>query len=47
MAQKAKRDDKFARESFTLRRMTPSQLWGISLFSAAVVAVGVIYAVSL
>lgn len=48
MAQNASnRDDKFARESFTFRRMTPWQLWSISIAAAAVVIVLLIYAISL
>ena len=41
------RGDKFARESFTFRRMAPWQLWSISIACAAVVVAAVIYAVSL
>ena len=40
-------DDKFARESFSWRRMAPWQLWGISVASAVVVLGLVIYAISL
>ena len=41
------RGDKFARRSFSLRRMAPWQLWSISIACAAVVVVAVIYAASL
>ena len=41
------RDDKFARESFTFRRMMPWQVWSISIASAAVVIGLVVYAMGL
>ena len=48
MAQKVQRDDdKFARESFSFRRMAPWQLWGISLASVAIVVAGLLYAMTL
>jgi hypothetical protein len=51
MAQNVQRnvqhDDKFARESFTFRRMAPWQLWGISLASVAIVVAGLLYAMTL
>jgi hypothetical protein len=41
------RGDKYARESFTLRRMAPWQLWSISIACAIVVIAAVAYAVNL
>jgi hypothetical protein len=41
------RDDKFARESFTFRRMTPWQLWSISIAAAVVIVVALAYAMSM
>jgi hypothetical protein len=41
------RDDKFARESFTFRRMAPWQLWSISIASAVVFILLVEYAIGL
>lgn len=40
------RDDKFARESFGWRRMTPWQLWSITIASAAVVIALLAYGMS-
>lgn len=39
-------DDKYARESFTFRRMKNWQLWGITLFAAAVVVAVVSYGIA-
>lgn len=41
------RDDKFARESFTFRRMTAWQVWSISIAAAVVFIVALAYAMSL
>jgi hypothetical protein len=47
MANNAPRDDRFARESFTWRRMTQAQLWGVSLFGIAVLLGLLIYSTSM
>lgn len=40
-------DDQFARQSFSFRRMTPWQLWSISI-AAAIVVIGLVaYSVTL
>jgi hypothetical protein len=36
-------DDKYARESFTFRRMKSWQLWGVSSFAAVVLVVVLAY----
>jgi hypothetical protein len=43
----APRDDRFARESFSWRRMTQAQLWGVSLFGIAVLLGLLIYSTSM
>jgi hypothetical protein len=43
----APQDDKFARESFTWRRMTGWQLWGVSLFAVAVLLGLLVYSGSM
>jgi hypothetical protein len=47
MTNNAPRDDRFARESFTWRRMTQWQLWGVSLFGIAVLIGLVLYSTSM
>jgi hypothetical protein len=40
-------DDRFARESFSFRRMKQWQLWGVSLFAVVVVVLALIWSTSM
>ena len=44
MNQIKQNDDKFARESFTMRGMAKWQLWGITIVTACVVVAVLVYA---
>jgi len=42
-SERAQRDDRYARESFTLRRMRPWHIWALAAAAVVLVVLGLAY----